>query len=111
MGNIKNKNDVRFPDIFNLADYYLFDRLKEGFGDKTAIRYGDLSYTYKDVADKTRCLANYFESIGVGREERIYTVLPDVPPFAWSFFCYIGSWRCSGNGQPRSADIRFGIRL
>ncbi len=30
-----------FPDDFNLADYYLFDRLSEGLGDKRAILFGE----------------------------------------------------------------------
>ena len=30
-----------FPETFNLADYYLFDRLAEGLGDKVAVRFGE----------------------------------------------------------------------
>ena len=74
---------VRFPDTFNLADYYLFDRLNEGLGDKVAIRYGEREYTYEAVADRTRALTSYLQSIRVAREERVYIVLPDVPAFAW----------------------------
>ena len=36
----------RFPDRFNLADYYLFDRCDEGLGEKTAILYGYRRWTY-----------------------------------------------------------------
>ena len=32
---------VTFPEVFNLADYFLFDRLKEGMGGDTALRFGD----------------------------------------------------------------------
>ena len=32
-----------FPEDFNLADYYLFAREREGKGDKIAIRFGDRS--------------------------------------------------------------------
>ena len=101
----KHSKEVKFPDVFNLADYYLFDRLKEGLGDKVAIRYGELKYTYSEVAERTRCLANYFQSIGVGREERIYTVLPDVPPFAWSFFATLAHGAVVAMGNPSAPII------
>ncbi|MEM9490875.1 MAG: benzoate-CoA ligase family protein, partial [Myxococcota bacterium] len=78
-----------FPDAFNLADYFLFDRLSEGLGGKVAIRYGERAYTYGEVAERSRALARYLVSIGVSCEQRIYVVLPDTPPFAWaSFACY-----------------------
>ena len=38
-----------FPEEFNLADYYLFDRLEEGLGDKVALRYGEREYTYNAI--------------------------------------------------------------
>lgn len=91
---------VTFPEQFNLADYYLFDRLGDGLGNKVAIRYGDRSYTYAAIADRTYALAGYFESIGVAREERIYTVLPDVPAFAWSFYATLRHGAVVAMGNP-----------
>ena len=96
------KGTVEFPEQFGLADYYLFDRIQEGLGEKVAIRYGDCSFTYQDVAERTRALAGYFRSIGVAREERIYTVLPDVPPFAWSFFATLAHGAVVAMGNPAS---------
>ncbi|MCG8419099.1 MAG: benzoate-CoA ligase family protein [Proteobacteria bacterium] len=84
---------VTFPEDFNVADYFLFDRLNEGLDDKRAIRYGERAYTYADVAERSRALARYLTSIGVAREQRVYIVLPDTPPFAWSIF---GTWGCGG---------------
>ena len=43
-----------FGDDLNLADYFLFDRLREGKGDKVAIRFGDRAWTYAEVASKAR---------------------------------------------------------
>lgn len=91
---------VRFPDEFGLADYFLFDRLTEGIGDRVAIRYGDRAYTYHDVARRTRALANYFASIGIAREERVYIVLPDIPAFAWSFFATLSHGAVVAMGNP-----------
>ncbi|MBA2538823.1 MAG: AMP-binding protein, partial [Deltaproteobacteria bacterium] len=82
-----------FPDDFNLADYWLFDRIREGKGDRVAIRFGELSYSYAEVAERARALARYLAFHGVTPESRVYIVLPDLPPFAWSIF---GTLACGG---------------
>jgi len=101
--------DVRFPDEFNLADYYLYDRLGEGLGDKAAVRYGDLEYTYAEIAERTTALARYFQSIGVPREQRVYIVLPDTPPFAWSIFATLehGGVVAMGNPASPAEDVAY----
>jgi benzoate-CoA ligase family protein len=75
-----------FPDRFNLADYYLFERLREGLADKVCLRFGSHAYTYADVARRTRAFSAVLEQADVRRGERVLIVLPDVPPFAWVFF-------------------------
>ena len=77
---------VTFPEDLSLARYFLFDRLEEGLGDKVAIRFGDRSYTYAAVADRTLRMEAVLRAAGVRRGERVLLVLPDVPPFAWAFF-------------------------
>lgn len=91
---------VTFPDDFNLADYFLFDRIAEGLGDRVAIRYGELRYDYAGVAGRSRALARYFVSIGVAPEQRVYTVLPDTPPFAWSLFATLAAGGVVAMGNP-----------
>src|SRR5258706_15562639 len=77
---------VRFPDDFNLADYWLFDREREGKGGKVALRFGDRAWTYAGVADRSRALARALLAGGLSPEDRVYIVLPDTPAFAWSIF-------------------------
>ncbi len=89
-----------FPEHFNLADYFLFDRLKEGRGAHAAIRFGSRAYTYDDVAHRARSLASYFAASGVAREERVYIVLPDAPPFAWAFFATLAHGNVVTMGNP-----------
>ena len=103
---------VTFPEDFNLAQYYLFDRLQDGLGKKTAIRYGEREYTYSQVADRSRALARYLISIGVTREQRIYTVLPDTPPFAWSLFATLacGGVVAMGNPVAPSENLAYVLR-
>jgi len=91
---------TRFPERFNLADYWLFDRLDEGLADTAAIRYGQRSWSYGDVAERARGLARYLVDAGVAREQRVYTVLPDAPPFAWSIFATLASGAVVTMGNP-----------
>jgi benzoate-CoA ligase family protein len=76
----------RFPERFNLADYFLFERLREGLGSNVCLRFGRRSYTYDDVARRTRGFAAALDAADVRAGERVLMVLPDVPAFAWTFF-------------------------
>jgi benzoate-CoA ligase family protein len=89
-----------FPDDLSLARYYLFDRLDEGLGDKVALRFGDRSWTYDAVADKTRRMAGLLAASGVRRGERVLVVLPDVPPFAWALFGILARGAVLAMGNP-----------
>ena len=77
---------VRFDEDLNLASYFLFDRIAEGLGAKTAIRFGERAYTYEYVAARARHVAELLARSGVRRGERVLLVLPDCPPFAWAIF-------------------------
>jgi benzoate-CoA ligase family protein len=90
----------RFPEELNLAQYYVFDRIAEGLGPKVAIRYGDRSYTYELVAQRTRAFAALLEVSGVRRGERVLIVLPDTPPFAWVFFGTLARGAVVAMGNP-----------
>ena len=43
-------NTPTFPPEFNMADYFLFDRLGEGKGGSVAVRFGEQLYTYDEIA-------------------------------------------------------------
>jgi len=89
-----------FPDEFNLADYFLFDREREGKGEKIAIRFGDRAWTYAQVAARSRALAHYLVAHGLVPEQRVYIVLPDVPPFAWAIFATLAAGGVVTMGNP-----------
>lgn len=93
-----------FPPDLSLARYYLFDRLAEGLGDKVAIRFGDRSYTYADVAEKTRRTNGAFAAAGVRRGERVLVILHDVPPFAWAIFGTLARGAVLAMGNPLAPD-------
>jgi benzoate-CoA ligase family protein len=91
---------MRFPDELNLADHFLFDRLREGNGDRVAIRFGDRAWSYAEVADRARALARSLVAHGLGPEQRVYIVLPDVPPFAWAIFATLAAGGVVTMGNP-----------
>lgn len=101
--------DVRFPDDFNLADYWLFDRLKEGKGSKVALRFGDRSWTYEQVAERSRALARALIDLGLRPEQRVYIVLPDTPAFVWGIFGTLaaGGVLTMGNPNAPTEDLAY----
>lgn len=98
-----------FPDVFNLADYFLFDRIAEGLGAATAVRFGDRAWTYDDVAARARDFAAALRDGGLRAEERVLLVLPDVPPFAWCFFGVLkaGGVIAMGNPDAPAEDLGY----
>jgi benzoate-CoA ligase family protein len=92
-----------FPERFNLASYYLFDRVAEGVGASPALRFGARSWSYDDVAKKTRAFVQSLAEADVRRGERVLIVLPDSPPFAWVFFGTIARGAVVAMGNPDAA--------
>lgn len=90
------------PEDLHLARYFLFDRLAEGLGSKVAVRFGDRSWTYAEVASKTRKMAGLFAAHGVRRGERVLIVLPDAPPFVWTFFATLTRGAVVAMGNPHA---------
>ena len=98
-----------FPEDFNIADYFLYDRLREGLGEKNAVLFGDLSYSYDEIAGRSKALARRLAQLGVAREQRIYIVLKDTPAFAWSFFGALthGAVVAMGNPVVKAEDLLY----
>ena len=98
-------------DAFNLSEYFLYDRLDEGLGDKSAVVYGEHEYTFDEIADRTTALAQYFRAVGVDQEQRVFTVLPDTPPFAWSFYATLrrGAVVAMANPYKPADDLEYAV--
>jgi benzoate-CoA ligase family protein len=102
---------MQFTDDLNLASYFLFDRETAGLGKKVAIRFGDRTWTYDSICERTRALARYFIDAGLLPEQRAYIVLPDMPPFAWSIFATFAAGGVLAMGNPIAPveDLRYVI--
>jgi benzoate-CoA ligase family protein len=98
-----------FPEELNLANYFLFDRLDEGLGDKVAVLFGEQKQTYAEVADRVRALRGFFASCGVRREERVLIALHDTPAFVHAFFATLhhGAVVAMGNPDAPPDDLAY----
>jgi len=98
---------ISFPETLNLADYFLFDRMDEDKGDLVALRFGERAWTYGEVASRAAALARWFVDEALTPESRVYVVLHDVPPFAWSVFGILaaGGILTMGNPVAPAADL------
>ncbi len=74
------------PERFNLADFLLGDRIREGRGDRTALRLDDRELTYREVEVLANRFGNLLRERGVRPEERVMIALPDGPEFAGALF-------------------------
>jgi benzoate-CoA ligase len=77
---------VTFPEQFNMAAYFLDERIKEGKGDKVAVYYEDEKYTYSEVQRLANRAGNALLSLGLDMEDRVLMVLPDSIEFVATWF-------------------------
>ena len=89
-----------FPGDLHIADYFLYDRITEGRGDHPAVRFGDRSYSYAEVADRSRALARALIDGGLQPEQRVYIALTDSPAFVWSIFATLDAGGVLAMGNP-----------
>ena len=68
---------ITFPENFNMAAYFLDNRIEEGLGDKIAVYCGDKRYTYREVQQMANEVGNALLRLGVEMEDRVLIVLPD----------------------------------
>ncbi len=100
---------TQFSDTLNMADYFLFDRLREGLGAEEAIRWGTTRFDYARVADSARRGAAVLAARGVRRGERVLLCLPDSPIYAFAIFGVLarGAVVAMGNPDAPAAQIEY----
>src|SRR5437868_3237998 len=77
---------ISFPEKFNMATYYLDERIEEGRGDRVAVYDRDQRYTYGDVQQMANRLGNVLLNLGIEMEDRVLIVLPDSIEFVAAWF-------------------------
>lgn len=74
------------PTSSNLADAFLSDRVREGRGERVALRLANRTLTYAQVDVMANRFANALVELGVRPEERVLVALPDVPEYVGALF-------------------------
>ncbi len=80
------KKAIDFPERFNLADYFLDQRVAEGVGDRVAIVDDRGQVTYRELQALANQVASTLVMLGVRPEERVLIGLFDSIEFAATFF-------------------------
>lgn len=98
-----------FPERFNLADYYLDARIREGRGERIAIRVGEQQWTYAEVQSLANRASFALRDRGVGLEDRVLLLLFDGIEFATAWFGILkaGAVFCMGNPLSTEADLDY----
>lgn len=74
------------PEAFNIADYFLDARLREGSGDRPALLTDGRTLTYGDVRALACRFGHVLRTAGVEPEQRVLIALADGPEFVAALF-------------------------
>jgi len=75
-----------FPDTFNMADYFLDQRVRDGLGDKVAVYDDHGSYTYNQLVEQSERVCGALWQVDIRPEDRCLIGLHDSAHFVSSFF-------------------------
>lgn len=95
------------PESFNLADYFLDERVREGRGGRTALVYGDRRLSYRDVQTLANRFGHVLRRLGVEPEQRVVVALPDGPAYVGALFGVfkIGAVAVMVNPQLKAEEV------
>lgn len=97
------------PEQFNVADYFLDARIREGLGRKTAIITDQGTLCYAEVQALANRCGNVLHALGVEPEQRVIVALPDGPDFVAALFgaLKIGAVGVMVNPHLTEPEIRY----
>jgi benzoate-CoA ligase family protein len=76
----------KIPETFHMADYFLDARVREGKGDRPALRGDFGTWSYARVQERANRFGHVLRDAGVHPEQRVLLILPDGPDFVAAFF-------------------------
>ena len=74
------------PEQFNMAEYFLDARIREGRGERPALLTESGTLTYRDVHALANRFGHVLTGAGVEPEQRVLIALPDGPEFVGALF-------------------------
>ncbi|MFO0686004.1 MAG: benzoate-CoA ligase family protein [Sandaracinus sp.] len=98
-----------FPERFNMADWFLDARIREGKGARIAVKVGDRSWTYAEVQALANRASHALRDRGIDLEDRVLLLLPDGLEFAVGWFGILkaGAVFCMGNPLGTEDDLDY----
>lgn len=78
--------DPALAERLNIADWFLDARVREGAGERIALRLADGELTYVQVQERSSRYGHLLRDLGVRPEERVLLALPDGPEWVAAFF-------------------------
>ncbi|WP_240371284.1 benzoate-CoA ligase family protein [Anoxybacteroides rupiense] len=72
--------------LYNAANLFIDDHIRNGLGEKTAIYYRDQQICYRELQERTNQTGNMLRALGYKLEDRIIMVCHDGPEFIYTFF-------------------------
>lgn len=85
----------------NIADHFLDDRVREGHGDRVAVRTATGTTTYAQLQARANQFANALSQMGAGPGERVMVALADGPEFAAALFGAVKTGAAAVMANPR----------
>lgn len=77
---------MNFPERFNIADYFLEDRIRQGKAKSPALRLDDRTWTYGQVQQLAHRYAHSLVQRGLLPEDRVMLAVQDGPDFVGALF-------------------------
>jgi len=101
--------NLNLPETFNAADYFVDRNVREGRGDKVAVRCEDRCFTYREIQQGVNRTGNALKSLDIRMEERVALLLLDTEIYPQAFFgaIKIGAVPVCLNTLNRSKDFEF----
>lgn len=101
--------NLNLPEEFNAADYFVDRNIREGRGEKIAVRCEDRAFTYGQIQENVNRFGNALKSIDIRMEERVALLLLDTEIYPQAFFgaIKIGAVPVCLNTMNRSKDFEF----
>ena len=74
------------PDVFNIFEYFLGERIEEGSGHRRALLTSEGTWTYDDIFQLSGRYASVLLGSDTRPEERVIIALPDGPQYVGALF-------------------------
>ena len=101
--------EIKLPEHFNAADYFVDRNVREGRRDKVAVICEDRRLTYGQVQEGVNRIGNGLRELGVRMEERVALLLLDTEIYPQAFFgaIKIGAVPINLNTLMRPKDYQY----